>query len=729
MNENGQPVNTNGVVIPFANRITVDSSSTRTINWNETLTVNGSGYVPDGYTMYNPDARYTVTAKSDGTGSLTIDDTKYITGTQNITTRRVDTDTDNYAATTVAFGVLHVGTPVEKTPLNPDQIVVDYGKAIQTDVITNDAEGSTYEVVGFIQYDASRNTSLTQFSDGTKTFNGDYGQFTIADDGKVQYTLNRMLSAVEKIFVVVKVTPAEGETEAYRMLNELDVIPASNVYYETDFAEGVFSFETTGVAWDKETVSGDIVADGPQDDGTIGQNLYGYDSSYANDKYQSNASSWFVTGADAYDPTKTTSEFSFRGTGFDIISRTDTDEGFIRVTVYSDSAKTQVEKRVTVLNKSESELRLYQIPVVSIENLAYGTHYVDIEVYGARESEEYPALSSGGQFHFDAVRIYNPVNASANASATSDAGIAYAAYVADGEADASIQEVRNMLIAANTFDVTEDPTDSEDPEYVPGVSFIDRTQQGAELADYKTLGPNNEVYLTGDQYIGFKVQVENGALPASIDIGAKSADGNPVTLHTTILDADFNPIDDAETTVDIESSTAQFYDLMGESSVEEAFGGNEYIYVLIDNYGDGVLSITDLKIASGSTAASAQIISDRDTVKKATAYVNSIIDKESESVNYDILSADFTVDSIKRNKTATMMVTTSEAVESLTVQNVAGREVNVDVTAGTVENGTKTWTVTFKVTSVGNQIFTVTGYGADGTAGASAEAGIKVTVR
>lgn len=725
VNEDGQPVNTNGVVIPFANRITVGSSSTRTINWNETLTVNGRGYVPTGYEMFNPNARYTVTANSDGSGSLTIDDEKYITGTQNITTRRVDTDTDNYAATTVAFGVLHVGTPVEKTPLNPDKIVVDYGKAIQADVTTSEAEGSTYEVVGFMQYNASTDVKLTQFSDGTRTFNGDYGQFTIAD-GKVQYTLNRMLSAVEKIFVVVKVTPAEGETEAYRMLNELDVIPASNVYYETDFANGVFTFETTGAAWKKETVIGDIVADSSQDDGTIGQNLYGYDNSYANDKYQSNAGSWFVTGADAYDPTKTTSEFSFRGTGFDIISRTDTYEGFIRVTVYSDSAKTQVEKRVTVLNKSESQLRLYQIPVVSIEDLAYGTHYVDIEVYGARESMDYPALSSGGQFHFDAVRIYNPINASANASATSDAGIAYKAYVADGEADASIQEVRNMLIAANTFDETADP---EDPDTVPGVSFVDRTQQGAELADYKTIGPNNEVYLTVDQYIGFKVQVENGTLPASIDIGAKSADGNPVTLHTTILDADFNLIEDAETTVAIESSTAQFYDLMGESSVEDAFGGNDYIYVLIDNYGDGVLSITDLKIASGSTAASAQIISDRDTVEKATAYVNSIIDKESESVNYDILSADFTVDSIKRNKTATMMVTTSEAVESLTVRNVAGREVNADVTAGTVENGTKTWTVTFKVTSVGNQTFTVTGYGVDGTAGASAEASIKVTVR
>lgn len=752
VNEYGQPVNRAGQVIPFANRIVI-YGGTKALNLNQDATIpaqqiDASEFLPEGYYLYDVNAYYTVSTASSAefergiTPSAPSEDAYKTAGGVKQTGAQTTivifpaepvAPDETYIQTRVAFGVRWDLTPTfAEYELVKDQIVIDYGKAIQADVVANDStipDGYTGKLIGFTAYNANANLKQMQQSAGSAEYTTNNGTYTIVG-GKANFQLSRMLSQVEKVFCVVQITENADSNNYYYLYEELDIIPATNVYYETDFADGVFSFETAGAAWEEVTVSGDIVADGPQDDGTIGQNLYGYDSSYANDKYQSDASSWFVTGADAYDPTKTTSEFSFRGTGFDIISRTDTDEGFIRVTVYADSAKTQVEKRVTVLNKSESQLRLYQIPVVSIEDLTYGTHYVDIEVYGARQSEEYPALSSGGEFHFDAVRIYNPVNASANASATSDAGIAYAAYVADGEADASIQEVRNMLIAANTFDETADP---DDPDTVPGVSFIDRTQQGAELADYKTLGPNNEVYLTGDQYIGFKVQVENGALPASIDIGAKSADGNPVTLHTMILNADFDMIESAETTVNIESSTAQFYDLMGESSVAEAFGRNDCIYVLIDNIGGsddgGVLSITDLKIASGSTAASAQVISDRDTVEKATAYVNSIIDKEAESVNYDILSADFTVDSIKRNKTATMMVTTSEAVESLQVQNVAGRAVNADITAEDAGDGTKTWTVTFKVTSVGNQKFTVTGYGADGTAGTPAEAGIKVTVR
>ena len=101
VNEDGHPVNENGVVIPFANRIVVGDGEIRTFNLNDSLTVNGSGYTPVGYELYNPDARYTVQANSDGSGSLMIEDTKAISGSSEITTRRIDEDEDNYTATAV----------------------------------------------------------------------------------------------------------------------------------------------------------------------------------------------------------------------------------------------------------------------------------------------------------------------------------------------------------------------------------------------------------------------------------------------------------------------------------------------------------------------------------------------------------------------------------------------------------------------------------------------------
>lgn len=724
VNEDGKPVNNNEMVIPFANRIKVGDATTRTFNWNESLTVNGSGYVPAGYDMYNTEARYTVKANSDGSGSLAISDTKTIANSTEVTTKRVDTDTGNYASTAVAFGVLSKGTPVEKNPLKADQIVIDYGKTIQANITSNEAAGAEYKVLGFVQYSADTNVKLTQFTNGTPVFNGDYGQFTIVD-GKVQYKPKKMLSAVEKIFAIIQVSPAGGG-ESYRMLNELDIIPATSVYYETDFADGVFTLDADS-QWETETVNGDIVADPTQDDGTIGNNRYGYDSSYENDTYQSNASSYAVTGQGS---TTTTANFSFTGTGFDIISRTDKDEGFIRVSIYEDAAKTTLAKRVTVLNKSESDLTLYQIPVVSVEKLEYGTYYVEIGVSAPKESKEYPELSNQGKFHFDAIRIYNPINASAAAAEqdpTSDAAVARSAYIADGEADVSIQEIRQKLITSTNSDVPEgwieNGYDETTGEEIPGVVFVDRNKSSVGISDYETIGPNNEVYLTAGQTIGFKLTVTGDELPTSIDVGAKSADGRTVYLNASV----YTDLSAAEPVVQIKesiaSSTAQFYDLLDDKVASDVFGKDKTIYVLIDSCETAILSITDLKVAYGNNTSSVSITSDTNLVRKtATA--------PSKAVSCDVLSADFTEETIKRNRTATMNVVTEADVETLKVVNQADVEMSTTTSDPTInKEGNKEWTVTFKVTSSGTQKFTVTGYAADGTCGASVSDTIKVKVR
>lgn len=738
VNEMGKPVNHAGQEVPFANRIVLYGDSVA-LNLNQDITIpaqtiNASAHLPEGYVLYDVEAYYTVSTASDSSlnKGITVSEPSEKakeapqTGAQTtiIVYPQNPTANETYIQTRVAFGVRWDLTPsYAEYELVKDQIVLDYGKAIQADVLANDTtipKGYTGTLVGFTAYNANANLKQMQLSAGSETYTTDNGTYTIVD-GKVNFQLSTMLSEVEKVFCVVQVTEDTDDNNYYYLYEELDIIPATSVYYETDFADGVFTFDDTS-GWDTATVTSDVVADGPQDDGTIGKNQYGYDSSYANDTYQSNGSSYVVTGQGS---TKTTANFSFTGTGFDIISRTGNDEGFIRVSVYSDAGKTNLEKRVTVLNKSESNLTLYQIPVVSVEDLSQDTHYVEIGVSEPKESTspEYTGLENNGQFHFDAVRIYNPLNASASASATSDAGIAYAAYTADGEATPSISEVRNMLIAANTFD---ESANTSDPDYEEGVSFIDRTQEGAKLADYKTIGPNNEVYLTGDQAIGFKVQV-GGALPASIDIGAKSANGETVTLHATILDSEFNVIEGAGTDVEIASSTSQYFNLMGTKTVSEVFGNSNCVYVLIDNLGGGVLSITDLKIAYGTDTGSVQVLSDPEMVSEFAE----ILDEDTAAVDeLTIESAAFTTASIKRNKTATLEVTTSAAVASLKVFNSAGREMSIAYDEPTTNaDGTKSWTVTFKVTSVGNQTFTVTPYGADETAGTSATATIKVTVR
>ncbi len=709
VNEDGKPVNNNEMVIPFANRIKVGDATTRTFNWNESLTVNGSGYVPAGYDMYNTEARYTVKANSDGSGSLAISDTKTIANSTEVTTKRVDTDTGNYASTAVAFGVLSKGTPVEKNPLKADQIVIDYGKTIQANITSNEAAGAEYKVLGFVQYSADTNVKLTQFTNGTPVFNGDYGQFTIVD-GKVQYKPKKMLSAVEKIFAIIQVSPAGGG-ESYRMLNELDIIPATSVYYETDFADGVFTTtDGTNNRWSTKQDTA-YKADEVQNDGTIGVNqTYGFDSTYTDDAFYSNGTSLMVEGEKSDKVVTTTASFDFTGTGFDLISSTGANQGLIQVKIFANGA-TEPTKTVKVLNKSESELELYQIPVVSVNDLAYGTYHVTVEVYEKIDTYtgNMESLNRGGEFYFDAVRVFSPIDVSGE-NLTGDAAVAQAAYTSDGEANASVTEIRQKIIDKKTYDDGSGAVKN-------AVVFVDRNADGVEVADYTTIGPNNEVYLSYDQGIAFKLT--STEVPASIDIGAKSADGNAVTLNASLYSMDNSY--SATISEDITSCTAQNYDLMAEAEVttsEILSGGGAY--VVIFNDGDGVLSLTDFKVAYGNKTGTASISVTPEAVKAAAKV------PVADEPNYDILSASFDTETCKLRNNATMTVVTTEDVKSLQVTDYKNRKVSADITSET-ENGQKTWKVSIKMTNAGNRTYTVTGYGASGEAGASASATINVT--
>lgn len=643
VNEKGEPVNHAGQVIPFANRIIL-WGDTIALNLNQDMTIpaqtiSAAEHLPEGYFLYDKDASYTVQTSSGVQQDPGIivsepsEDAYKTTGegaaqiTQNgaQTTKVVSYEEIYYTQSRVAFGVRWDLTPsYAEHPLEKDQTVIDYGKAVQIDVAANDVsvqEGYGVEPVGFAAYDA--NAKLTQYvlTPGSSEYRSENGVYTIVD-GKVNFQLSRMLSQIEKVFCVMKVSNKENAENFYYLYEELDIIPATSVYYETDFAQNVFRFNDDA-KWQPVHVEGTEPKDNLQEVSVRGADLYGYDSSYENDAGYSDYESYAVTGEGSQT---TTANFEFTGTGFDLISSTGAQEGFIRVSVYSDADKTTLEKRVTVLNKSESNLTLYQIPVVSIENLAYGTYYVEIGVSAPVTGAPVEALNNGGCFHFDAVRVMNPLNA----DDMGDDKAAYDAYVEDGEAHAEITEVRNLLLAANTFD-----TAGEEP--APGVVFVDRVTNeetgthDAVIADYKTIGPNNEVYLTaseaGSQKIGFKLR-KSDIMPESIDLGAKSADGKPVQLivsaYPVLADGTIAKDRIYKTVKDISTCTAQYYDLFAgqENNIAEAFGTGDTIYISVENGNkDGnILSITDLKTAYGAQSGTIEIFSDKNSIERTKQF-------------------------------------------------------------------------------------------------------------
>lgn len=749
VNEMGKPVNHAGQEVPFANRIVLYGDSVA-LNLNQDITIpaqtiNASAHLPEGYVLYDVEAYYTVSTASDSSlnKGITVSEPSEKakeapqTGAQTtiIVYPQNPTANETYIQTRVAFGVRWDLTPsYAEYELVKDQIVLDYGKAIQADVLANDTtipKGYTGTLVGFTAYNANANLKQMQQSAGSATYTTDNGTYTIVD-GKVNFQLSTMLSEVEKVFCVVQVTETADTTNYYYLYEELDIIPATSVYYETDFADGVFTFDNTS-GWDTATVANDVVADGPQDDGTIGVNqTYGYDSTYTDDTSYSNGSSYRINGDKATDKGDCTTKasFTFTGTGFDLISRTGEEDGQIRVTISNASGTV---KTVKVLNKSETELTLYQIPVVSVNDLAYGTYNVLIEVYKETTyTGNLASLSRGNLFYFDAVRIYDPLDASKAASAASDAGIAYAAYTADGEADATVTEIRSKILDQKTYDGGREVVDNT-------VVFVDRTYEtdengavkatGVEVADYETIGPNNEVYLAKGQGIAF--QLTSTATPASIDIGAKSANGAPVTLNASLYSKDNN----YSTSISevINSCTAQNYNLMADAAEDsvttETILSGGGAYVVIFNDGNGVLSLTDLKVAYGNTSGVATLAGTPEAVEaagKAMSDDTSAEEQPEEQPNYDILSASFDSETCKLRKYATMTVITTADVVKLKVVDYKNREVSADITS-TTENNRTTWKLSIQMTNAGTRSYTVTGYGADTTAGASASAEITVT--
>ena len=599
----GNPVNREGEIIPWENRIYVGDPVVVALNLNADLTIDAqkieaAAHVPAQFYLYDINAYYTVQTtssadaikpgitvsepsqdayKETGTG----DDVLKQTGAQ--TTRVISAEEEYYTWSYVGFGVRwDMSSETTEHVLTSDQIVIDYGKAIQVDVLANDVVREEYnrELVGFIKYTAGTDLSYVMENPGSKTFTAEYGNFSIVD-GKVQFQPTQIINKVQRVFYAVLFTQKTNEENSYIVWGQLDIIPATIVYYETDFATGVFTTENT---W--STVVDEIEADGPQNAGTIGVNqTYGFDSTYENDAFLSNGSSLFAEGQGV---TSTTVTFSFTGTGFDLISRTGALQGLINAQIATDVNMTNVVKSVSVLNKSETNLELYQIPVISVNDLPHNTYFVKIGVEKAYSNEKLPVLSRGGEFYFDAIRIYDPVEGDATAEA---------AYNADGEANNVIDEVRQQLISAATFEAI--PSGSN----TAGMVFVDRTYVdggidmeigNVNVSDYATVGPNNEVYLSNGQAIAFKMNTKQ--VPASFDVGAKSITGGAAKLQVTITN---NAGKSWTVTKDIASSTVQFIDLLSTVTDKNVFTRD--VYVIITNIGEGVLSITDFKTAYSVT--------------------------------------------------------------------------------------------------------------------------------
>lgn len=481
---------------------------------------------------------------------------------------------------------------------------------------------------------------------------GNYGNGEIDMSNQiVTYTLTKTLDA--KVAVPIYVTDTQGK----KLVQNVYIIPASNVYYEDSLAaftngKGV----AAGADWKlvdnkgNETTEGTAPTQALEQLGSSG--IYGKDAAYNSSSMLSMGTAHKVTVTSAmlanWEKNDTTSawptaSFTFTGTGFDVISLTDNTSGVIQVKVFkANSTDTTPVKNILVNNyygytrdgagnwvvsNSEDPNALYQIPVVKVDGLDYGTYNVTIEVFYSKYFDK--TTKSQYSFWLDAIRVYNPM------------GEGYD-YTADNEGYPQYIKLHDKL--ADTAATSGDEQ----------VLFIDGAEH-ATIAQYANYGPKNEVYLANGQAISFKLTGNTSEI-ASIQIGAKAPKGTP-TMVVKGSDATTT-----EKNQELGTATEMCYDV-----TEQAKNGQ---LVTITNKSDGILSLTNLKITyrtSGQTVTLSELTAGEQA--NAVAMVQALFAAPVEAFQPETFQASWGR-AVRAGKRATLTVKTSADVESITVDGV-----------------------------------------------------------
>lgn len=498
----------------------------------------------------------------------------------------------------------------------------------------------------------------------------------------VKYILAKPLSNNITIPLYVKF---KNRSDAAETLYNANIIPATSVYYEDSFAKFTDGSYVDGesnsqeIKWGIEGTSTE--ANATQALEALGDKtnhkVYGYDPAYDKCTMFSMGSARKVTVTS--DMAKTgvvwpTAQFTFKGTGFDIISLTDNTSGAIFVDVYKGNSNSGEKEKGHVVNNyygytyskengweiDNNPNAIYQVPVIKVSGLTYGEHTVVIKVcydkiFDVADGKKY-------SFWLDAVRVYDP------AGNTLDND-----YVKDSEVKPIYVEVRKAIIGQNGF--TEDTN-----VLANGAVFIDGKSTGATLEDYKNFGPNHEVYLAGNQAIAFRIVADRE--PATVQIGVKLANGSSGELKLSGSNAKFAAYGVADENVNLTLNTAtdMYYALNGINWTVENGSQKSDVIVLTNTGENSIVSITNVKctyasITENTTNAVTLAISYDDALMAVDAVNNAITPVEPEPEPEPEPEKTFEPDrfeaswsrNVMQGRKATLTVKTSEDVEAITV--------------------------------------------------------------
>lgn len=440
---------------------------------------------------------------------------------------------------------LYLYYTINTEALSP-MFVVDFGLPFQFNLsqVVNENSVVTVQSVSV--------TEETRY--GTLSYDGDTRQFT--------YTPTKALRGIDVLTINITFAGATAATTT-----NVGVMPATTVYYE----EGFGTFPAGSITGSSNDGNQAAEAAGSK------KHVYGYDDAYADQTGDSNGTvAKLETGAQG--------TFVFTGTGVDVYARSMTTSGKVMIYVYDGSGDNMTLKRlVTVdtrqLGNQSANGTAYNVPIVSLSGLSYGEHTIRMLATTTKTD----AGKQSWPVYIDGFRVHGTLDV-----------VNTKAYKDDYEDSPVFIELRDEVLTAQNVNTDNSQYANQIAENVisqvyaasnstTGAVIMSNNAQlrNADLQDLLDNGPKNEIYLQPNQALTFNVTTSR-----VVQIGLKAL--NQATKYTiTGKDPDQT----------LNASTDMFYTVLNKVN-----GDATAQTITITNKGEGILSITELKICDDPNA-------------------------------------------------------------------------------------------------------------------------------
>ena len=409
------------------------------------------------------------------------------------------------------------------------------------------------------------------------------------------------------------------------------VIPASNVLYEENFLTPQGT-GTGGISWQEGgNVVATTTAQQPQKvNGDGPYNVFGYDVAYAG---KTGDSGYWKLG-DAADAAKqlqyskfysTYLKTTFYGNGFDLIGNCGPDTGRVIAVLTNTSTDETYIGDVDTRYTDGSETTLYQVPLMHME-LPEGIYSVKIYGGGLDKTEVTVQGNSAAQnsistqsmampvYSYDAMLEsvlrandltmsdveYVKVSSADSAAASAASSSAFATYAATNDAaeTKTITHEAGTHVEIDGFRVYRSTDNSNYPEAEKNVKYVNvldavgeivayregdqagNNSEAVNIQDYEaTGGPQNEIYLTGEQAVIFAI--EGLSAEDKVQVSLRAASGSAANTGKAFA-----------------TNTELYYELSPMSL------NGRTVYV-VANTSDGILAVGNFKLPNNAAVITA----------------------------------------------------------------------------------------------------------------------------